>query len=73
MPERISQIIAAGAARLRRNGSLAADCPLHEGKELLYLYPPPLMARPFYICFGCGQCGTFTQTWNGFYRLRPCA
>ena len=32
MPERVSQIIAAGAARPRANGSLAADCPLHEGK-----------------------------------------
>jgi hypothetical protein len=72
MSERVSQIIAAGAARPRPNGIFAADCPLHEGKEVLYLYPHPLMCRPFFICFGCGQRGTFTQTRNGFYRLRPC-
>jgi hypothetical protein len=33
MSERVSQIIAAGAARPRPNGIFAADCPLHEGKE----------------------------------------
>lgn len=63
-------IIPAGKARPISNGLLIADCPFHEtGKQMLHLYPAPLVTRPFFFCFDCGERGPFAANEDGSYVL----
>ena len=56
-------IIPAGKARPISNGLLIADCPFHEtGKQMLHLYPAPLVTRPFFFCFDCGNTARSPRT-----------
>ncbi len=60
-------VIGAGETRPASNRSLIADCPLHEGRGTLTLYPSSLVAQPRFICFGYGERGMFAENRDGSF------